>query len=511
MTSETLILLSLLAPTVGALLVSLTGSAPNLRESISTLATLVTFGAVAPLTPRVLAGQRPRLDVMEVLPGVDLAFEVEPLGMLYALVASGLWIITSLYAIGYMRGHNEQNQTRFFVCFALAISAALGIAFSANLFTLFLFYEVLTFSTFPLVTHHGTEKAKQAGRIYLGILVTTSVCFLLLAVVWTFQLTGSLEFRPGGILAGKASGTTLTALMVLYAFGAGKAALMPFHRWLPNAMVAPTPVSALLHAVAVVKAGVFTILKVIVYVFGIETIAAGGHSDWLMWVASGTLLLASLVAITQDNLKARLAYSTISQLSYIVLGGALATAEGVLGGGMHIVMHAVGKITLFFCAGAIYVAAHKTEISTMNGLARRMPFTMTAFTIGSLSIIGLPPFGGTWGKWYLGLGAARGDNHLFIFVLMLSSLLSIGYLMPVVLRAFFRPPDPESDSHHGEHADEDSGSQHASHKGGRHEGIQEAPLLCVGPLCAAAVGCLVLFFTSDQILQLLLPITTGAR
>lgn len=498
MTAPQLIAASLLTPALGALLVSLCGRWPNFRETISTLATLVTFGCVLPLLPMVMAGERPALFVMDVLPGVALAFEVEPLGMLYALVASGLWIITSLYAIGYMRGHHEQNQTRFFVCFALAISAALGIAYAGNLFTLFLFYEVLTFSTFPLVTHHGTDAAKKAGRIYLGILVTTSVCFLLLAVIWTYQLTGTLDFKLGGILAGKADGPTLTILLGLYAFGAGKAALMPFHRWLPNAMVAPTPVSALLHAVAVVKAGVFTILKVVIYVLGVETLREGNHSEWLMWAASGTLLIASVVALTHDNLKARLAYSTISQLAYIVLGAALVTPESILGGSMHIVMHAVGKITLFFCAGAIYVAAHKTEISTMNGLARQMPFTMTAFTLGSLSIIGLPPFGGTWGKWYLALGAAKGGNHIFIFVLMLSSLLSIAYLMPVVVRAFFKPADPV-DAHHqaGEHGHSPS------------TGMHEAPLLCVAPLCLAAAGCIVLFFTSDEILRLLSPITGG--
>lgn len=502
MNGAELIAASVLAPAIGALLVSVSGRFPNFRDGISTVATLVTFGCVLPLLPLVMDGERPALHVLDVLPGIALAFEVEPLGMLYALVASGLWIITSLYAIGYMRGHHEENQTRFFVCFALAISAALGIAYAANLFTLFLFYEVLTFSTFPLVTHHGTDAAKRAGRIYLGILVTTSVCFLLLAVIWTYQLTGTGDFRLGGILRGKASGSTLTILLALYAFGAGKAALMPFHRWLPNAMVAPTPVSALLHAVAVVKAGVFTVLKVVVYVFGIELLSEGDHSIWLMWVASGTLLIASVVALTQDNLKARLAYSTISQLAYIVLGAALVTPEGVLGAGMHIVMHAVGKITLFFCAGAIYVAAHKTEISTMNGLARQMPFTMTAFTLGSLSIIGLPPFGGTWGKWYLGLGAARGDNHIFIFVLMLSSLLSIGYLMPVVIRAFFKAPD--ADEHgHSEHGHSEHGH------GGAATGVHEAPMLCVVPLCMAAAGCIVLFFTSHQILRLLMPITGG--
>ena len=453
----------------------------------------------------VMDGERPQLELFEVLPGVSLAFHVEPLGMVYALVASGLWIITSLYAIGYMRGHNEQHQTRFFTCFAVAIAAALGIAFARNLFTLFLFYEILTFSTFPLVTHHGTEAAKRAGRIYLGILVSTSVGLLLLAVIFTYQLTGSVEFVQGGFLAGHADGPTVTALLALYAFGTGKAALMPFHRWLPAAMVAPTPVSALLHAVAVVKAGVFSVLKVVVYVFGIDLLREGGHSQWLMVAASVTILLASAVALTKDNLKARLAYSTISQLSYIVLGAAFATASGIIGGGLHIVAHAVGKITLFFCAGAIYVGAHKTQVSQLNGLGRRMPFTLGAFLVGSLSIIGLPPMGGSWSKWYLALGAAQGEDFLFIGVLMLSSLLSIAYLMPVILRAFFYPPDPE-DHGHGHPGPQDGTEPSHGHAAG---GIQEAPLLCVIPLCLAAVGCIVLFFTSDHVVQLLAPVVGG--
>ena len=489
MSAEQLIACSILAPLLGAFAVLLFGRVPNLRDTASSAATLVTFSLVIQLYPQVMAGDRPRLDVLEVMPGVMLAFEVEPLGMLYALVASGLWIITALYAVGYMRGHSEGNQTRFFFFFALAISAALAIAFSANLFTLFLFYEVLTFSTFPLVTHHGTEKAKKAGRVYLGILVSTSVGLLLLAVLWTYHATGTLDFEQGGILAGKLAPAQIPILLALYAFGTGKAALMPFHRWLPAAMVAPTPVSALLHAVAVVKAGVFSVLKIVVYVFGIDTLAAGDHSRWLMYAAAFTILSSSIVALTKDNLKARLAYSTISQLAYIVLGAAFATAAGVIGGGMHIAMHAVGKITLFFCAGAVYVAAHKTEISTMNGIGKRMPFTMGAFFIGSLSIIGLPPLGGSWSKWYLALGAAEGENLIFVFVLMASSLLSIGYLMPVVIRAFFY----------------EEGKPEGAEPGHAHE-HGEAPLLCVLPLCLAAVGCVLLFFGSAELQALIAPI-----
>ncbi|MEM7586821.1 MAG: proton-conducting transporter membrane subunit [Acidobacteriota bacterium] len=483
--------LAVLWPLIGAVFVALLGERRrNAREA----ATLLTAGSLLGLVagvilPSVQAGERPRFELLEIVPGLALAFEVEPLGMLFALVASGLWIITTVFAIGYLRGHDEQNQTRFFICFALAIAGALGVAFAANVFTLFVFYEAITLSTYPLVTHHGTDKARRAGRIYLGILMSTSIAFLLLALVWTYFAAGTTEFRPGGILAGKVDGFALMVLLGLYAFGTAKAALMPFHRWLPAAMVAPTPVSALLHAVAVVKAGVFTVMKVLVYVFGLDHLNDTGASTWLVWVAAFTLLSASVTALTKNNLKARLAYSTVSQLAYIVLGAALANSWAVVGGSMHIAMHAMGKITLFFCAGAIYVGAHKTEISDMRGLGRQMPWTFGAFLVGALSVIGVPPLGGSWSKWFLALGAAEAGQQLIVAVLMISSLLSIGYLMPVVGRGFFSSPAEASEPGDAHHDD----GHHAAHE----------PLLCVLPPVVTAVGCIALFFFSDGIYALL--------
>ena len=484
MSPELALGLALVLPALGALAVAALGRAPNLREGATLVTTFLTFGAVCLLAPEVAAGGRPALELVTLVSGVRLAFEVEPLGLLFGLVASGLWIVTSFYSIGYMRGHGETHQTRFYVCFALAIWAALGVAFSANLLTLFLFYELLTLSTYPLVTHRQTPEAMSGARTYLGILLTTSISFLLFAIVWTFQLAGTLDFTPGGILAGHVEGPVAGVLLGLYVFGIGKAALMPFHRWLPAAMVAPTPVSALLHAVAVVKVGVFTVLKVFVYVFGIDFLWSQGISLWVAYLASATILIASVVALTRDNLKARLAYSTVSQLSYIVLGAALATGSSVLGGGLHIATHALGKITLFFCAGAIDLATHKTRVSELDGIGRRMPFTMAAFALASLSIIGLPPFGGAFSKWYLVLGAAESEQRVFAGVLMLSSLLSVGYLMPIVVRAFFAP----------------------SRDGPGDAGVREAPLLCVVALCVTGLGCLALVFLIEPILALLGPL-----
>ena len=494
MSPSFLLAATLLLPLLGGVFVALTGSRPNLREAV----TLVTAGLLAftvyALLQDVLAGGRPAVTLIEVVPGLPLVLEVEPLGMLFACVAGGLWIVNSLYSIGYMRGNDEKHQTRFYVCFTIAIASAMGIAFAGNMFTLFIFYEALTLSTYPLVAHKQTPEAKQGARIYLGLLIGTSIGFQLVAIIWTWMVAGTIDFTAGGILRDKIDPTLLPFLLALYMFGIGKAALMPFHRWLPSAMVAPTPVSALLHAVAVVKAGVFTVLKVVVYIFGIDLLAETGAANWLMFAASFTLLTASVIALTNDNLKARLAYSTVSQLSYIVLAAAMANALGILGGSLHIVAHALGKITLFMCAGAIYVATHKTLISEMDGLGRRMPFTYAAFLIGALSIIGLPPFIGMWSKWYLGMGAVEGHLTAVEIVYIASSLLNVAYLLPIVARGFFLPasePLPQS-----------AGAAAAPRTGG----IQEAPFLCVLAPCLTAAGCFVLFFYADAVIDLLRPI-----
>ncbi|WP_197030451.1 proton-conducting transporter transmembrane domain-containing protein [Halomonas sp. BC04] len=438
------------------------------------------FATVLQILPAVLAGGRPAITLIELLPGLSMAFEVEPLGMIFALVASSLWIITSLYAIGYMRGANESKQTRFHACFAVALFSVMGIAFAENMFTLFIFYEVLTLSTYPLVAHKGNREAQQGARTYLVLLLGTSIGFQLVAIVATWWLAGSLSFTEGGIMEGHVSHALGGLLLLLYIYGIGKAALMPFHRWLPAAMVAPTPVSALLHAVAVVKAGVFTVLKVSTYIFGQDYLRELWSADLLMTIAAFSLLSASLVALQKDNLKARLAYSTVSQLSYITLGAMLAHELAAIGGSMHIVMHAFGKITLFFCAGAIYVASKKTNVSEMDGLGRRMPFTMGAYLLGALAVIGVPPMGGLWSKWHLVLGAADSGQLLMVLVIMLSTLLNIVYLLRPAVRAFLMPP-----------------------KEGESRGVREAPLLCVVPLCITALGCMALFLAADPLRTML--------
>ncbi|HBL95183.1 MAG TPA: cation:proton antiporter, partial [Hyphomonas sp.] len=407
MNSELLIWAALCLPLLIAIGIAVTGAFSNVREGVTLVGATALFGVVIALAMKVAGGEVPELYVGQAAPGLDFAFKLEPLGALFALVASGLWIVNSFYSIGYMRGNRERNQTRFYICFAIAIFGAMGVAMSANLFTLFVFYEVLTLSTYPLVAHKGDAAAKRGGRIYLLTLLGTSIGLFLMAVMWTWALAGqNLDFVQGGLLAGRnLDPAVASALLILFAFGIGKAALMPFHFWLPNAMVAPTPVSALLHAVAVVKAGVFTVMKVSIYIFGEDLLNATPGREFVLWVACFTIIVASLVAMTKDNLKARLAYSTIAQLSYITLGAMLATQAGFMGGALQIAAHAVGKMTLFMCAGAIYVATGLTNISDMRGLGRKMPIVFIAFFIATLSIIGIPPMAGAWAKYELMQGA----------------------------------------------------------------------------------------------------------
>ncbi len=472
-------LAAILVSLLGALPILLADRQPNLRESWTILIALAKLTIVASLLPGVLYGDGYLFTLAEVLPGVPIVLRVDALGMVFALVASSLWLFTSIYSIGYMRALDEHAQTRYFASFAVAISATLGVAFSGNLLTMYLFYEMLSLSTYPLVTHEQNAEARASGRKYLTYILGTSIGLALPAMLMTYAVAGTLDFTPGGILAGKASPELLALLLVLFLFGFAKAGLMPFHGWLPAAMVAPTPVSSFLHGVAVVKAGVFAILRVLFDIIGPNTLQQADLGWIVTTLASVTLLVASLIALTQDSMKRRLAYSTVGQLSYMVLGAGMISAIGMAGGVLHLVMHAFGKITLFFCAGAIYVASKKKYISQMDGLGRKMPITFFAFFLGAMSIIGLPPLGGFISKWNLVLGAVDGGQLTLLAVLLFSSLLNAAYFLPVVYRAFLSPLPA-----------------------GATEGFKEAPLYCLVPLCVTAVASLALFFFHDVFLQL---------
>ncbi|PRQ07924.1 monovalent cation/H+ antiporter subunit D family protein [Enhygromyxa salina] len=484
-------ILAIAVPLIGAFLIAAAGRWPNLRESVTIITAVALLWVVGNLNNFLEATPSKAEALVDVVPGMSLAFHLEPLGMIYAMIASSLWILNSIYSIGYMRGNKEKHQTRFYVCFALSIASVMGIAFSANMFTLFVFYEALSLVTFPLVTHKGTPEALKAGRTYLGILMGTSVCLMLPAMVATYVYTGTLDFTQGGVFAqpladGALSPALFGLIFAMYMYGVGKAALMPSHRWLPAAMVAPTPVSALLHAVAVVKAGVFSICKISIYIIGVDQLRLYDQGGWLLYVAGGTIVIASFIALFQDNLKRRLAYSTISQLSYITLGAALLWPISMRAAAIHIAAHAFGKITLFFAAGSIYTAAHKTNISELDGIGRKMPWTMAAFTIGTLSMIGLPPTGGFISKWYLMQGAWTAESGFAIAVLLTSTLLNAAYFLPIVYRAFFRKP-PEHDGHEGDH-------HHDHHD---HHDHGEAPLPIVIALTCTAAATVGLFFYPD--------------
>jgi multicomponent Na+:H+ antiporter subunit D len=493
--------LAIMVSLIAACLILLTGDkSRNLRESWTILASVAKFIIVASMIPSVLEGKVLGYTIVSIAPGLLLQFRVDALGIFFAITASFLWIITSFYSIGYMRSLNEHAQTRYFMCFAIALSATMGVAFSANMFTTFLFYEVITLSTFPLVAHKETPEAIKGARRYITYLLGTSIAFQLFAIFLTYNATGTLEFSNQGILNNvRGHGALLIVIFILFMAGITKAAMMPLHSWLPAAMVAPTPVSALLHAVAVVKTGVFVVVRVVLNIFGIKLLSQLGLGTALAYFASFTIIVASIIALRQDNLKLRLAYSTVSQLSYVILGVALLTPSGITGSIMHIVLHAFGKITLFFTAGAIYVATHKTNISELDGIGKQMPFTMAAFTLAALSMIGIPPLGGFISKWYLVMGSIEAEQIPIIVVLAASTILNACYFLPIVYDAFFKEPNSNF-----------QGSSENEHSNPRTlESSNPLILFMVVTLVLTAIGALVLFFAPSVFLELAKIAVTG--
>lgn len=426
---------------VTSVLIMVTGKKPNLREGCSIAGSILTFVSVAAMVPIIFQGHRIVYTLSSIAPGISLNFRVDALSLVFGIISSFLWIFATFYNIGYMRSLEEHAQTRYYTCFAIAILGAQGVSYSGSLFSLYLFYEIITIFTYPLVAHHQDEEGYAGAKKYIVYLMGTSKGLLLPATVLTYVLTGTLDFADNitsGIFSQGSDGVWITVTYGLFIFGFAKAAIMPLHNWLPSAMVAPTPVSALLHAVAVVKAGVFCISRVMLSVFGLELLQGLNLGLYTAYLVSFTILVASIIALTKDDLKARLAYSTVSQLSYIVLGVALLDPNGVLGGIIHIANHGFSKITLFFCAGAIFVATRKKKISDMEGIGYAMPFTMGAFAVASLSMIGVPPVAGFVSKWYLINGALSIHNIPIVIVLLASTILNAGYFAPITIKAFFQ-------------------------------------------------------------------------
>ena len=402
---------------------------------------VIKFAVVASMLPPVLSGVYPAITLFELSPGISLAFEVDPVAMIFGLSASLLWVITSVFNIEYTRIFSWLRDIRYFASFAVCLAATIGIAFAANLFTLLIFYELLTIATYPLVVIRGHQESIFAGKKYLAYLLTAGA-ILIVATALTYRYAGTLDFMPGGFLNAGVGADKLLVLAVLFIIGFGvKAALMPFHSWLPTAMVAPVPVSALLHAVAVVKAGAFGFVRVIGFVFGPALFHDIGAGTILSIMAGITILISSLLAIGEDHLKRRLAYSTVGHLSYILLGLSLFSPIGWIGALLHIVNHAMMKITLFFCAGAIAAKTGLDRVSQLGGIGKQMPYTMAAFTLASLGLIGVPPISGFISKLFLGQGALGADLWIFLALLLVSGLLNAGYFLPIIRRAFFVPSD----------------------------------------------------------------------
>jgi multicomponent Na+:H+ antiporter subunit D len=460
----------------------------NLREFWSVLAGVIKFSIVISMVPTILAGHTIEYTLVTFYQGIDIKFRVDAFGMLFGTVSSFLWIITTFYSIGYMRTNKEHAQTRYYTCFAISLSSTIAVAFSANLITLFVFYEFLSLATVPLVGHKETPEAQEGAKKYFLYLLSLSKTLLLSGIFIVYMVAGTTDFQVHGLLRNEPGSLLLFVGFFLFLYGFAKGAVMPVHNWLPSAMVAPTPVSALLHAVAVVKVGVFSILRVVFHIYGVDLMSRMHLGITAAYVVSFTILAASIIALSKDNIKARLAYSTVSQLSYVILGAVLLTSSSMLGGVLHIANHAFSKITLFFCAGSLYVAAHKTEVSQLSGIGKKMPWTMAAFFIGSLSMIGVPPAAGFTSKWYLALGSIEAHQVPILMVLLVSTVLNAAYFLPITYKAFFEKEEPAAGGGHGHHDE-------------HHEEVREIPMVAV-PLVITAIISLLIGIYPDYFLSL---------
>jgi multicomponent Na+:H+ antiporter subunit D len=473
-------LLAVMTSLLAVPLILKSGHRPNVREFWSILAGIIKFSIVMSMVPAILSGHVIEYTLIHFIQGVDIKFRVDALGMVFATVSSLLWIVTTFYSIGYMRSSNEHAQTRYYTCFAISLSATMGVALSGNLITMFIFYEILSLATVPLVGHKETPEAIEGARKYFLYLLSLSKTLLLSAVIIVFVVAGTTDFTAHGLLASQPGSPVLFVAFFLFLYGFAKSAVMPAHNWLPSAMVAPTPVSALLHAVAVVKVGVFSVLRVVFNVYGVGLMGRLDLGITAAYVVSFTILVASMIALSKDNLKARLAYSTVSQLSYVILGAVLLTPSSMVGGIVHIANHAFSKITLFFCAGSLYCSAHKTEISQLSGIGKKMPWTMAAFFIASLSMIGVPPAAGFVTKWYLALGAIEAKQIPILVFLLISTVLNAAYFLPITYKAFFEKEPETVPALHG-------GDAH-------HEEIREIPMVVVPLVLTAIISLLIGIF-----------------
>jgi multicomponent Na+:H+ antiporter subunit D len=434
--SPVLLIIAIFLPLIAAGFINLFSANRKLRNVTSPFFGVILCAVIVELGLRIFSGETISANLYRFLPGLNIGFKLEPLGLIFAGIVSFLWVITSVYSIGYLHKTKDQNPTRLYIFMAISIAMALGVAFSANLLVMFIFYELLTLVTYPLVTHKRDNASITAGRKYLLWLVGLSILFFLPAIIGVYHFSGTLDFTAGGIIDGGLSKTAKIILLFAFIFGIGKAAAMPFHWWLPEAMVAPTPVSALLHAVAVVKAGIFCILKIIVYIFATENLSYS-YTSYISYFATITIIGASIIALKQDNIKKRLAYSTIAQLSYVILAASLISGTAITAGAMQLVGHAFAKISLFFAAGIIITSCGVKYVSGMNGVGKQAPIALVCFFICSLSLVGLPFMAGGEVKGLIERAAEVKNQDWIVYMLYLSGALNAAYFLPMSYRAFF--------------------------------------------------------------------------
>lgn len=477
MSAQLALIICLFSPFVAAGLNLLLSQRPAIRDAANLSLPFLALLAAALLLAQGGDITTATLHTGAFVGGVPIAFNIEPMGAVFAGLILLLWPVAMLYSLAYLTKTASPHQSRFLFFYNISVGSAIAIAFSANLLTLFIFYELLTLCTYPLVTHNKSAEAKAAGRFYLAVLLGTSTVFFLLAVIFIWYFAGHLDFVKGGILQSVIDPSWATGLLLLFVAGVAKAAVMPFHQWLPKAMVAPAPVSALLHAVAVVKAGVFTIAKTVVYIFGTGFLTLA-NTQWLIYLACITIVLASLIALRQCNIKKLLAYSTVSQLSYVVLGIALLKPLALTGAILHIVAHGFAKITLFFAAGALQTQSKITRTDQLYGIGKYMPWTMGAFTVAALSIIGLPPLVGFTSKWFLLSEATLAEQYIAVAAIVISTLLNAMYFLPMIYRAFWSSQEtPELN-----------------------DASEAPPAMLIAMLWPAAM-CLICFFYIDELMQ----------
>ena len=472
-------LLAVAVALLGAVLIAATRRSPNLRDGCSLATAALMLVITLTMIPAVLDGKTLRYSLVSFTtpPDIAIAFRVDAMGLVFALHAALLWIVISPYCIGYMRTLGERAQTRCLLCIALVMAAAMGVSFSANLLTLYLFYEMASLCAYPLEVNAETEEAYSKGNKYVFYVFAWGKLFLL-ACLLAYGISGTLDFDPKGVFASTTAPLLLTLTFLLFLIGVTKAVIVPFHAWLPPASHGPAAFIPI-YQICGCAVGAFAILRAIHYLFGLKVLEALDLGIALLVAASLSIIVASAIALRKDDLKARLIYGTIGQISFTLFGAALLVQSGFTGGLLQFVALALGMTTLFFCAGAIFVASRKTRVSELNGIGKKMPLTMAAFAIGAFSVIGLPPFIGFTSKWHLALGAAETGQFYAIAVLAVGTILSAAYLLPIVYAAFFK-----------------------NLPAGEQAVRREAPATMLVPLIVAATGTTVLFFAPSLFLDL---------